>query len=227
MSLLIEAKGIHKVYRGQALETAVLKGVDLQIARGSLTLITGASGSGKSTLLHILGSLDRPTAGKIYLNERDLYEEGDEALAQLRNQEIGFVFQAYHLLPDMTALENVMIPLLIRGRSSQESRLQSEKVLDRVGLAHRFNHRPSQLSGGEQQRVAIARAVVGSPSLLFADEPTGNLDRRSGEQVLELLLELQAKEGMALVMVTHNEEISQKFSIRYLLKDGLLGKSKG
>lgn len=221
--MLLQAKGIRKSYRNGVLETSVLKGVTLEIPERARMVITGASGAGKSTLLHILGSLDRPTAGTVFFRGEDIYQLSDRELSLLRNREIGFVFQFHHLLPDLTALENVMAPLRIRGIGEKEARDRAAQGLEKLQLQERLHHRPSQLSGGEQQRVAIARALVGKPSLLLADEPTGNLDRKNGEQLIALLLDLQEKEGMALVLVTHNEELTKNFPVKKVMQDGQMG----
>ncbi|MBI2083148.1 MAG: ABC transporter ATP-binding protein [Deltaproteobacteria bacterium] len=220
--ILIEAKGIKKSYWQGEVETPVLKGVDVVVARGAQMVITGASGAGKSTLLHVLASLDPPTGGSVFFQGSDLYQKADQALSELRNREIGFVFQFHHLLPELNALENVMLPLLVRGESRRAIQDRAKGVLAELGLESRLRHRPSELSGGEQQRVAVARAIAGRPSLLFADEPTGNLDRDSGDRLVESLLELHRREGMALVVVTHNERMMNCFQSKHLLSDGRL-----
>ncbi|MBI4374579.1 MAG: ABC transporter ATP-binding protein [Deltaproteobacteria bacterium] len=218
--ILIEAKGITKSYWQGEIETPVLKGIDLTIPEGAEIVITGASGTGKSTLLHLLASLDPPSAGTVFFRGRDLYRQSDPSLSELRNLEIGFVFQFHHLLPELNALENVMLPLFIRGGPRREMKERAREILTELGLGPRLTHRPSALSGGEQQRVAVARAIAGSPSLLFADEPTGNLDRASGDQLIEALLKLHQQKGMALVLVTHNEQMIHNFRSKYLMADG-------
>lgn len=220
--ILIEAKGIRKSYRQGAVETPVLKGIDLAVPQAAEIVITGASGSGKSTLLHLLASLDLPTEGVVSFRGRNLSLEDDASLSALRNREIGFVFQFHHLLPELNALENVMLPLLIRGGERRGIRDRAREVLSEVGLESRGHHRPSELSGGEQQRVAVARAMIGRPSILFADEPTGNLDREAGDRLIESLLRLHEKERMALMVVTHSERMIPRFRTRYLLSDGRL-----
>lgn len=218
--ILIAGRGIHKSCGEGSRETTILRGVDIDIRRRSLLAIVGASGAGKSTLLHVLSSLDPPTAGTVLFEGRDLYRYGDEELSRFRNETIGFVFQFHHLMPEFTALENVMMPLLIRGEGRSPARRKGEAVLGRLGLEKRGHHRPAELSGGEQQRVAVARAVVAEPGILFADEPTGNLDHENGESLMELLFELYREREMALVMVTHNAEIAGRFAEKICLEDG-------
>lgn len=219
---LIEAVDIKKSYWVSSLETSVLKGIGFSIEEASCIAITGPSGAGKSTFLHILASLDPPTEGQVFFKGQNLYAEKDEVLSRIRNSEIGFVFQFHHLLPEFTALENTMMPLLIRGEKRKKARQRAEEVLERMSLSYRSHHRPAELSGGEQQRVAIARAIVGRPGVLFADEPTGNLDRENGERLMSHLLELQSEEGMAIVLVTHNEGLASQFPQRFHLADGHL-----
>lgn len=224
--LLIEAIKIRKSYWLGGVETPVLRGIDIKIPQGACLAITGASGTGKSTLLHILASLDPPTEGKVLFHGEDLYAKEDRFLSRLRNEQVGFVFQFHHLMPEFTALENVMMPLLIRGVSRREAREKAKEVLGGLGLELRGHHRPAELSGGEQQRVAVARAVIGSPTVLFADEPTGNLDRENGEKLVEVLLHLHRTQKTCLVLVTHNEEIARRFPGKWRLAEGRLHESR-
>ena len=199
----------------------VLKGIDLEVQRGEAVCIVGPSGSGKSTLLHIVGTLDRPTLGKVIFKGVDLTRESDEKLAQFRNQSMGFVFQFHHLMSEFSALENVMMPCRIAGLSLKESRFQAETLLDQMGLAQRLNHFPSEMSGGEQQRVAIARALVRKPEVLFADEPTGNLDTTNATRIQDLFFDLKNVLNLTLVVVTHDPVFAQKFPRVLKMRDGL------
>ena len=198
----------------------VLKGVDLTFSRGEKAAIVGASGVGKTTLLHVLGTLDRPTAGKVLYEGKDIYTLKEKELALFRNREIGFVFQFHHLLPEFSALENTMMPCLIQGIPEKESVSQAEAMLTLVGLKERLSHKPGELSGGEQQRVAVARALVLEPKVLLADEPTGNLDTKTGESVFDLLQELNQIKGVTLIVVTHNQKLAEKLSRQIQLVDG-------
>jgi len=186
----------------------VLKDVNFHLQAGDMVAIVGASGVGKSTLLQVLGTLDLPTSGSVCIGGEEITEMGPARLAEFRNREIGFVFQFHHLLPEFTALENVMMPVLICRRPRQEATHRATEILGRVGLSHRLTHKPSELSGGEQQRVALARAMVMEPSLLLADEPTGNLDRRTGEEIHDLFIDLNRERGSTLLVVTHNPELA-------------------
>ena len=199
----------------------VLRGIDLEIKRGEACCIVGPSGSGKSTLLHILGTLDRPTLGKVVFKGVDLTRESDEKLAEFRNQSMGFVFQFHHLMSEFSAVENVMMPCRIAGASLKESRIQAERLLDQMGLAQRLNHFPSEMSGGEQQRVAIARALVRKPEVLFADEPTGNLDTANAMRIQDLFFDLKSAMNLTVVIVTHDAAFAQKFPRVLKMKDGL------
>jgi lipoprotein-releasing system ATP-binding protein len=205
---LVEATGLSKRYVDGPTEVQVLDGLDLVIDAGERVAIVGQSGIGKSTLLHILGTLDMPTGGRLMLNGVDVFNLDEERLAAFRNRHIGFVFQFHQLLPDFTALENVMLPALIARESSAAARARARHLLEQVGLGDRAEHRPGMLSGGEQQRVAVARAVVRRPDLLLADEPTGNLDPETGERVTSVLLDLNREVGSALVVVTHNDRLA-------------------
>jgi lipoprotein-releasing system ATP-binding protein len=205
---LVEATGLSKRYVDGPSEVQVLDGLDLTIASGERVAVVGESGVGKSTLLHILGTLDRPSGGRLVVSGVDVFVQDEERLAAFRNREIGFVFQFHQLLPDFTALENVMLPALIARESRRDARDRARDLLGRVGLAEREGHRPGELSGGEQQRVAVARAVMRRPRLLCADEPTGNLDPATGERVTSVLLDLNRDVGSALVVVTHNAHLA-------------------
>jgi lipoprotein-releasing system ATP-binding protein len=205
---LIRAEGLCKVY-GDGQPIVVLNQLDLEVRAGEMVAIVGQSGVGKSTLLHILGTLDRPTSGRVSFAGRDLFALDEHEQAAFRNREIGFVFQFHHLLPDFSAVENVMMPALIQGMRRQQAYERAAALLERVGLKDRLEHRPGQLSGGELQRVAIARAVVLAPRAVLADEPTGNLDPSTAAGVHELLLELNREQGVTFVLVTHNEELAR------------------
>jgi lipoprotein-releasing system ATP-binding protein len=222
---MIEARNIHKVYTAAGKELEVLKGVDLVIKKASLTALVGPSGAGKSTLLHILGGLDEPSSGSVNLFGHDLYTLSDNALSELRNKKIGFVFQFYHLLAEFTVLENVYMPALIAAGPSgrvPELRRRALGLLENVGLSPRTGHFPSELSGGEQQRVALARALMNRPELLLCDEPTGNLDSATGESIIALLQGIQRESGMTVILVTHNKELAGIAHKIFYLKDGLL-----
>ena len=208
MSSLLEVKGLYKSYGSGPAKVEVLKGIDLTVESGDTLALVGPSGAGKSTLLHVMGTIDRPTAGSVLFDGEEIFSLSDQPLAAFRNRSIGFVFQFHHLLPEFSALENVMMPLLIGRVKRSEAEQRARGLLDDVGLSHRVSHRPGELSGGEQQRVAIARALVRQPRLLLADEPTGNLDRRTSEEVHALLYSIQRTTGISLVIVTHNEELA-------------------
>jgi lipoprotein-releasing system ATP-binding protein len=200
----------------------VLRGIDLEIAQGEIVALTGPSGAGKSTFLHLLGTLDVPTRGSVRFDGEDVFERGEEGLATFRNETIGFVFQSHHLLPEFTALENAMMPGLIRRIPRGEARRHATAMLERVGLGDRLEHRPGELSGGEQQRVALARALSLSPRLLLADEPTGNLDPQTAEGIHALLVDLNRSLGITAVVVTHNERLAQALPRRLRLVEGRL-----
>ncbi len=219
---LLEAKAVSKSYQEGKLSTKVLEQVDLKVYPGEQLAIVGSSGSGKSTLLHILGTLDKPSAGQVLLEGEDLYKASASRQAQLRNQAMGFIYQFHHLLPEFNALENVAMPGLIAGRPKAEVRAQARALLERVGLGHRLDHTPAELSGGERQRVAIARALINSPKVVLADEPTGNLDAHSGEAVYELIRELASQLGTAFVVVTHDHQLAARMDRQLQMVDGRL-----
>ena len=213
------------VHGGRRLE--VLRGIDLEIRAGERVAVVGASGVGKSTLLHVLGTLDLPTRGQIVFDDRDVTRMTASQLAEFRNREIGFVFQFHHLLPEFTALENAMMPALIHRVPRLEAERHARAILERVGLAERLTHRPGELSGGEQQRVALARALIMNPKLLLADEPTGNLDSKTGEGIHQLFLELNRERGMTMLVVTHNPELAAHMPRRYSMVDGRMVEDTG
>jgi lipoprotein-releasing system ATP-binding protein len=215
---MIQAINIQKSYGN----LRVLKGVDLKIEKGEIVTVVGKSGAGKSTLLHILGTLDRPDSGQILINGEEVSQLPARKLAQFRNQNIGFVFQFHHLLPEFTALENVCIPAFIGGIPEAQAKTSAKELLDYLGLSDRMEHKPSQLSGGEQQRVAVARALVNQPAVVFADEPSGNLDSASSQELHQLLFSLRQDFQQTFVIVTHNNELAQMSDRRLEMKDGLL-----
>ena len=216
---VIEVKNLEKTYYVGDMEVNALRGVSFNILKGQFSAIMGPSGSGKSTLMHIIGCLDSPTKGEYHLNGENVANMQDDQLAKIRNKEIGFVFQKFHLLPRNTALENVMLPLKYASVGKTERSKKAMEALTQVGLADRVDHRPSELSGGQQQRVAIARALVNSPAILFADEPTGNLDSKTGEEVMNLLHELNDK-GQTIVLITHEKEIADQTERTIFIRDG-------
>jgi putative ABC transport system ATP-binding protein len=218
----VEARDVTKVYRLDGVEVRALDGVDLEVVPGDSLAIMGPSGSGKSTLLGLLGGLDRPTSGTLRFQGRDVTRLSDDQLAVVRNRVVGFVFQNFQLLARTPAVGNVGLPLVYRGLGRAERRRRAVQALQSVGLGHRLQHRPSQLSGGEQQRVAIARALVTEPAMLLADEPTGNLDSRSGDEVLDLLGRLHDERGVAVVVVTHDQGVAARFRRRVTMADGRL-----
>jgi lipoprotein-releasing system ATP-binding protein len=220
MSSLLSVRDLHKSFVEGGSEIHVLRGIDLDLNVGERLAIVGESGVGKSTLLHILGTLDRPSRGKILYDGRELPMGDELALCKFRNQQIGFIFQFHYLLPDFSALENVMFPALIQGMDSGPAQAEAERLLELVGLKDRMSHRPGKLSGGEQQRVAVARAVILKPRLLLADEPTGSLDLRIGEEVQDLLFRLNEESRIALVVATHNREFAEKIGRRAELRAG-------
>jgi len=217
---MLRADNIHKIYKDGKRELHVLKGVSLELRRDEVIAVVGPSGAGKSTLLHILGGIDKPNSGRVFLDNSDFYSMDDAKRARFRNQKIGFVFQFYHLLPEFTALENVMLPAMIHGETRKSGRNRAEVLLEGVGLAKRMHHRPGELSGGEQQRVAIARALANNPKALLCDEPTGNLDSEMGQEILGILFGLNKKNKTAIIIVTHDKEIAKKADKIVEMKDG-------
>ncbi len=222
MSRLLQVQDLHKSYWSGGERLEVLSGLSLEVAQGEMIGIVGVSGSGKSTLLHLLGGMDFPDQGSIRIFDQEISALSPTALSAFRNQTIGFVFQFHHLLPEFTALENVMMPLLLRGTSPAEATSAAMALLEEVGLDQRSHHRPGELSGGEQQRVALARALVGKPMLLLADEPTGNLDAQTGRAIGELLLKLHHTHNLTSIIVTHNQKLAQICSRVYRLENGML-----
>lgn len=222
MSDLLHCQSVCKTYQEGGMETEVLKGVSFSLKQGELASIIGSSGSGKSTLLHILGALDDTTSGHVTFRGEQLDKQNSNKQAKIRNQYIGFVYQFHHLLADFTALENVAMPLMIGGISVVEAKQRASELLEKVGLGHRVEHRPSELSGGERQRVAIARALVNKPALVLADEPTGNLDHSTALSIYDLMRELNQESGTAFLVVTHDSELAGKMDRQLSMKDGLL-----
>tara|TARA_Y100000996_G_scaffold193211_1_gene151357 strand:+ start:355 stop:1032 length:678 start_codon:yes stop_codon:yes gene_type:complete len=219
--MIIKTKNLTKEYEAGSQIVKALNGIDLSVEKGEFISIMGPSGSGKTTLMNIIGCLDSPTNGTYHLNERSVSELDDDELAKIRNEEIGFVFQSFHLLPRSTALENVMLPLKYAGCSENEAIERSKKVLEKVGLQDRVKHSPSELSGGQQQRVAIARALVNKPSILFADEPTGNLDSKTGNEVMNLFKDLN-NQGQTIIIITHEDNIASQSNRIITIMDGLI-----
>ena len=220
MSSLLEVRDLCKTYGSGANRLEVLSGINLDLQAGTTTALVGASGAGKSTLMQLLGALDRPTSGTVCFRGENIFKKNERQLAAFRNKSIGFVFQFHHLLPEFTALENVMMPALIAGIAKPRAREKALELLEDVGLAQRVTHRPGELSGGEQQRVAIARALALDPELLLADEPTGNLDMRTSDGIHAMLAELQVRKGLTLVIVTHNERLASAMGTTIQLLDG-------
>lgn len=224
--MLMECRQLSRVYQDGDRQLQVLNDVNLSVNAGEMLAIVGSSGSGKSTLLHCMGGLDKPTSGEVLFAGYAIQDWSSNQLADWRNKEIGFIYQFHHLLPEFTALENVAMPQLIAGVSTREAKLRAEQLLQRVGLAERLQHRPAELSGGERQRVAIARALANSPRLVLADEPTGNLDDSTAEQVFELLLELNKEFDTAFVIVTHDNSLAAKLPRTLTLHHGQLDKAE-
>lgn len=220
---MIHAKNIHKYYD----QLQVLKGVDLLIKKGEIVSIVGASGAGKTTLLQILGTLDKPTLEngiELRINDQDILTMNDKTLSKFRNLNLGFIFQFHQLLPEFTALENVCIPAYIANKSRHETETEAKRLLEYLGLSHRINHKPNELSGGEQQRVAVARALINKPAIIFADEPSGNLDTHSAENLHKLFFKLRDEFGQTFVIVTHNEELANMADRKLVMVDGLISK---
>ena len=219
---IVEASGIKKSFRKDHIVIDVLKGVDLSVDKGSFITIMGPSGAGKSTFLHIIGTLDRPTEGAVLFEGQDIMKFSEDEQSRFRNERIGFIFQFYHLLQDFNVVENIMMPLLIRRVRPDEARRRAQGFLETVELTHRANHKPGELSGGEQQRVAIARALINEPSVILADEPTGNLDRKTGREVLNQILAIQKKLSATMILVTHDPEIGALGNRELMMVDGEL-----
>lgn len=223
MNIILEAKNIFKSYQSnKKVKLEVLKNISLQIERSKISVIVGASGAGKSTLLHILSGLDRPDKGKVLFESENIFDYSDEKLAHFRNKNIGFVFQFHHLLPEFTASENIAIPMMAGGARFKQAIKRADELLELVGLSERRNHKPAELSGGEQQRVAVARALVNDPKIIFADEPTGNLDSQNSEALHQLIIKLQSEFNKTFVIVTHNPELMKLADKIFEIKDGCL-----
>ena len=219
--IILKTENIFKSFQTtKKVKLNVLKGISLEIQKEKITIIVGASGAGKSTLLHLLGGLDRPDSGEVFYNEKNIFNFSDDKLANFRNKNVGFVFQFHHLLPEFSALENVMIPQLNDGENLSKAKSKSEELLSTVGLKERLDHKPAELSGGEQQRIAVARALANSPKIIFADEPTGNLDSVNSEEIHKLILDLKINLGVTFVIVTHNQSLVNLADHIYEIKDG-------
>ncbi len=221
-SSILQCQALTMRYTQGNLDVEVLKGVNLDIGAGESVAIMGASGSGKSTLLHLLGGLEKPTSGKVILAGTDLSDVGGSKLARLRNSSLGFIYQFHHLLGEFTLLENVAMPLLIGGSTVEEARRSANRLLQRVGLGHRVEHKPGELSGGERQRAAVARALINKPKIVLADEPTGNLDSKTAEDVFQLMLELNQELNVSFLIVTHDHELASKMGRVLHMEDGLI-----
>ena len=221
-NISVEGKHIIKDFRLGDTTTKVLKDISLQVMQGEFVSIMGPSGSGKSTLLYILGGLDAPTSGHVLLNGTDISRFGDEKMSRIRRQKIGFVFQFYNLIPNLSVEENIMLPLLLDGKKMGDYKQQLDRILEIVGLSNRRKHKPRELSGGQQQRVAIARALIGNPEILFADEPTGNLDSKTGAEIMNLLREINQNSGQTIIMVTHSPDAAKSSSRMITVQDGMI-----
>lgn len=224
--ILVKAKDLTKVYQMGDVEVHALRGLSMEIERGEVVSIMGPSGSGKSTLMNTIGCLDRPTSGEYYLDGEEVANMSDDQLADVRNRKVGFVFQSFNLLPRVTAITNVELPLRYSGVPRKERRQKAIDALTSVGLGDRVGHRPNELSGGEQQRVAIARALVNDPAIIMADEPTGNLDTKSGDEIMEILLDLNKKHGTTLIIVTHDPEVAEQTERVISIRDGVVVKEE-
>ncbi|MBK7228056.1 MAG: ABC transporter ATP-binding protein [Ignavibacteriales bacterium] len=227
MSIILSAQKLYKSYQtNKKNKLDVLKDISVDIEENKISVIVGASGAGKSTLLHLLGGLDRPDEGKVLYEQKNIFEFNNDRLAKFRNENMGFVFQFHHLLPEFTAIENVAIPQMISGKNLKTALKDSKKLLEVVGLSQREEHKPAELSGGEQQRVAVARALANNPKIIFADEPTGNLDSANSESIHKLLFELRDKFNKTFVIVTHNPELMKLADVIFEIKDGVIIKKK-
>jgi len=220
--LVLECREVHKTFAEASLDVKVLKGINLSVARGEQVAIMGASGSGKSTLLHLLGGLDTCTKGEVLIQGKNFANMNEATRGSIRNKTLGFVYQFHHLLPEFTALENVALPLLIRGEQTNAAAERASHMLGKVGLANRLQHKPGELSGGERQRTAIARALITNPLCVLADEPTGNLDHKTAESVYELMLQLNAELGTSIIMVTHDSHLAERMQRILFLEDGVV-----
>ena len=216
--MILEAKNIQKQYGN----LQVLKGVSLSVKKGEIVSLVGPSGAGKSTLLHIIGTLDKPNGGEVHIEGKEVFKQSDKALAAFRNKSIGFIFQFHHLLPEFTAIENVCIPAFIGGTSKKEAEKRAIELLNLLKLSHRINHKPSELSGGEQQRVAVARALINNPAIIMADEPSGNLDTNNAQDLHKLFFELRDRFNQTFIIVTHNEELANMADRTVHMKDGVI-----
>lgn len=224
-NVILRCSGLHKrFFIGKSVDNGihVLKGINLEVVEGEIVSIVGPSGAGKSTLLHILGGLDRPTEGKVYWENKNIFDLNDDELSRLRAKEVGFIFQFHHLLPEFTALENVAIPAMIIGKSYEVAQTRAKELLAKIGLEDRIDHKPSELAGGEQQRVAVARALVNIPRIVLADEPSGNLDSSNAKQLHELITQLNRSEGQTFIIVTHNEKFAEQSHRIFRMSDGIL-----
>lgn len=227
MSFILSAQNLYKSYQSNKKNKLdVLRNISVDIEENKISVIVGASGAGKSTLLHLLGGLDRPDTGKVYYEQKNIFEFNNDKLAKFRNENMGFVFQFHHLLPEFTAIENVAIPQMINGKSLKSALNDSKRLLEVVGLAQREDHKPAELSGGEQQRVAVARALSNNPKIIFADEPTGNLDSANSESIHKLLFELRDNLKKTFVIVTHNPELMKLADVIFEIKDGVINRTK-
>lgn len=224
---VLQCNQIHKDFPSESGDGVlkILQGVDLHVKKAEIISIVGSSGSGKSTLLHILGGLDQPSSGDVFWEGESIYQYNKDQLADLRNKSVGFVFQFHHLLPEFTAIENVMMPALIKDTPFSDAEIRAKELLENFGMSDRLNHRPSQLSGGEQQRVSMARALTNHPSIILADEPTGNLDEKNTESILSLLFELREMENVSIVLITHEKEIATRCDTVYSLHNGTLSQT--
>jgi putative ABC transport system ATP-binding protein len=221
---IFELRGVSKVYCMKGVETHALRGVNLSVKKGEYAAIIGPSGCGKSTLMHIMGCLDSPTSGKVILEGRDVSEMDDDELARIRREKIGFVFQAYNLIPGLTAAENISLPMRFNGIGRGDARRRAHELLKKVGLGDRLNHKPSEMSGGEQQRVAIARALVNDPDVIMGDEPTGNLDSKTSEEIMDVIEDLHDKTGKTVIIVTHDRSVARRASRKIKMLDGKVAK---